>query len=426
MIKIVPFKGLRYNKKKVNIKKVVCPPYDVINSTQRKRYIKESTHNIVRLILPEGKNSKIGYKKAKKDLLNWIDKGILVKDDKPSLYIYSQEYKLGKKTIIRTGFFSLLGIDTKENKGVLPHENTFSKPMLDRVELMKATKSHLSPIFLIYKDKKASLAKKLTSITKSKKPDITIQKEGLKHKLWKVSDENLLAMAIKHLDKSLSFIADGHHRFKASVKTMKYFDSKKIKTLDNGHRYTLAYFVSNEDRGLKILPTHRAVKHLPEGFSVEYFMDKLSKYFSIKTIKASDKQRLLDDAFKKRESAFCFYFKKKYFFLKLKKRAALKEIDPKNASKTYKNLDVSILHNLVFSKLLKVKETIKKERNVYYYKGSNEMKKQIDSGNQTLGVFMNACTLDDVVDLAVGGEKMPHKSTYFYPKPLTGLVIHKF
>ena len=426
MIKIVPFKGLRYDKKKVDMKKIVCPPYDVINKKQRLGYKKESAHNIVRLILPEEKKSKIGYKKARKDLLNWIDKGILVKDDKPSLYIYSQEYKLGKKTIIRTGFFSLLGIDTKENKGVLPHENTFSKPMLDRVELMKVTKAHLSPIFLIYRDKKAKLAKKLTSITKSKKPDLNIYKESIKHKLWKVSDENVLAMAIKHLDKSLSFIADGHHRFKASVETMKYFDSKKIKTHCNGHRYTLAYFVSNEDKGLKILPTHRAVKELPCGFDIDYMKERLSKYFSIDAIKAKDKDVLLDRAFKNKKSAFVIYYKKRYFFICLKNKSVLKEMEPKKASYLSKTLDVSILHNLIFSKLLNVKEVVKKERNIYYYKSAIEFKKEIDTGSQALGVYMNACTMDDVVSLAVNGEKMPHKSTYFYPKPLTGVVIHKF
>ncbi len=426
MIKAVPFKGLRYDKKKVDVKKAVCPPYDVINSKQRANYIKESAHNIVRLILPEGKGSKKGYNKARKDLVNWIDKGMLVKDDKPSLYIYSQEYKLGKKTIIRTGFLSLLEINTKGNKGVLPHENTFSKPILDRVELMKATKSHLSPIFLIYKDKKAKLAKKLTAIAKSKKPDVNIYKEGIRHKLWKVSDGNLLAMAVKHLDNSLSFIADGHHRFKASVETMKYFDSKKIKTLDNEHRYTLAYFVSNEDKGLKILPTHRAVKALPKGFDIDYMKDRLSKYFSVAAIKAKDKDALLDKAFKNKKSAFVIDYKNKYFYICLKNKAVLKTMEPKKASYASKTLDVSILHNLVFSKLFNVKEVVGKERNIYYYKGAAELKKQIDMGNQVLGVFMNACTMDDVVSLAVNGEKMPHKSTYFYPKPLTGMVIHKF
>ena len=424
MVKISPFQAFRYNKDKANLEKVVCPPYDVINNQQRKGYIRQSVHNIVKIALPQKKNLIHDYEQAEKDLSAWIQKGILKHDSMPSLYVYVQECVIDNKKVSRCGFFSLLKLDSKGDSGVLPHENVFSKPLFDRANLMKQTKSHLSPIFIVFKDAKAKAQKILSDITKKTKPESDIYADGSRHKLWPVTDKKIINTLIKHVNAAQTFIADGHHRFKASMVTKDYFSKKK--SANDGHSHTLVYLAGSEDKGLEILPTFRAVKTLPKGFDMEYINKRLGKYFDIKPILLKLVDKALKDAFKKREVAFVLYYKKKYLLAALKDKSAIKEIEPKDASITWKSLDVSILHNFVFKKLLNIKEKVAKKQNVSYYKGKNELIKEVNSGKHKLGILLNPSTMDDVVKLAKNGEKMPHKSTYFYPKPLTGLVIHKF
>lgn len=424
MVKIRPFQALRYDKDRVHLKKAVCPPYDVINRMQRRGYIRESAHNIVRLVLPRRKGYVHDYKKAKDDLAAWIEKGILRYDAAPGFYVYVQESKIDGRKINRCGFFSLLKLEGKKGTGVLPHENVFSKPLFDRANLMKHTAAHLSPIFIVFKDAGARAQRLLSDIVRGSKPESDIYADNSRHRLWPVADKGVIDKLIKCLGSSQTFIADGHHRFRASALAKEYFDKRRKK--GSGHSYTLAYLVSSEDKGLEILPTYRAVKVLPKGFNITYMKDRLAEYFDIRLISAKAVRQSLKKAFKRKGCAFVIYYRKRYMLITLKDSRIVRDIGPKDASLTWKMLDVSILHNLVFGKLLKIREKAAGQRNIYYYKGGRELIKKVNSGQQKLGVFLNPSTMNDVITLAGNNEKMPHKSTYFYPKPLTGLVIHKF
>jgi uncharacterized protein (DUF1015 family) len=423
MSKITSFKALRYTKK-VLLKNVVCPPYDVINRSQRQGYIKKSPYNVVKIVLPDRKGRAVDYKKAEKKISSWIDKGILKYDDTPSFYIYVQECTIEGKKISRCGFLSLLKLDDSRSKGVLPHENVFSKPLLDRVNLMQSIKAHPSPIFIVFDDKESKAHRIIKSIISGSRPVLDVLADNARHKLWVLQDKALIKKLTLCLKKSQTFIADGHHRYKASIKVRDHFDSRKLKS--DGHKYTLAYLVSSKDKGLKILPTHRAVKALPEKFSIDYIKNKLKGYFDVSFIPSGKTASVLKRAFVEKKCVFVLYYKKMFILIKLKDKRTIKDIGPADASLRWKGLDASILHNLVFRKLLKLKERIGNERNIYYYKDKKELIGQIDKGRQALGVLINPSTMEDVVTLARNNEKMPHKSTYFYPKPLTGLVIHKF
>jgi uncharacterized protein (DUF1015 family) len=423
MAKIIPFKALRYDKK-IALKQVVCPPYDVINRIQRREYGKRSPYNIVKVDLPDRKGPASDYKKAQKTFSRWIDRGILRYDDTPSFYIYVQEYPVNGKKVDRCGFLSLLKLDGKKGRGVLPHEKVFSKPLHDRLRLMKSTKAHLSPVFIVFKDKNAKAQGILKGLMTSRRPDLDIYADNARHKLWQVSDIVPIQRLTRCLDTSRTFIADGHHRFQASMAVRDYFENKKVKT--DGHRYTLAYLVSSKDEGLKILPTHRAVRILPSGFNLDYLKNRLRGYFDISLIPADKVEEALKRAFRNKWRAFVLYYKKDYIFIRLNDKDMIEHIGPERASLRWKGLDVSILHNLVFSKLLGIRERVSNGRNIYYYKDKKELISQVDLGRQGLGVLLNPSTMEDVVALAEKDEKMPHKSTYFYPKPLTGLVIHRF
>jgi len=427
MPRISPFQALRYDSKKVSLKRVVCPPYDVINKQQRKGYIRNSAYNAVNLVLPERKNGHRDYEKAKRQLYSWVDKGMLKKDDKPTVYIYAQEYKIGNKKFKRTGFLALLKLKGKKNREALPHEKVFQGPLQDRVRLMKRLKAHLSPIFIIFRDKGKATTNLLAEIIRDRKPDENVYFEGIRHKVWKATDEGHLKRLTKQLDSSKIFIADGHHRFEASMVVNQYFSSLgRSKTNESGHRHTMVYFVSSKDTGLIILPTYRAVEILPECFNTEYLTTRLSRHFKITQISVREVDRRLRRAASKRKAAFVIYYEKRYLYAELKDVAVLKKIGPKENSLAWKRLDVSILHNLIFEELLGIKEETHSHRNIFYYKDAKEMIKAIDSGGHRLGVFLNPTRLEEVERIAEAGERMPHKSTYFYPKALTGLAIHKF
>ncbi|MDD5503759.1 MAG: DUF1015 domain-containing protein [Candidatus Omnitrophica bacterium] len=423
MARIIPFKALRYDKR-IKLDKAVCPPYDVINRQQRSEFLKKSAYNIVRIVLPERRAGNGGYVGAGNELSSWIDKGIFCQDSAESLYIYEQEFTLAGKLSKRLGFISLLGLESSKDKSPLPHENVFLKPLLDRVSLMKAVRAHLSPVFMVFDDKGGLCQARLKKIIKKIKPDLDIRADNCRHRLWRLNDKELVFGIQRKLDRSRTFIADGHHRFKASVMTRDYFDSRY--RAPGGHRFTLAYFVSSRDKGLKILPTHRAVRQLPSGFGIDYIKDRLSPHFDVRQIKPSCADRLMKRAFLAKRCSFVMYYENKYIFISLKDKTIIKGMEPKGASLRWKGLDVSILHNLVLKRFLKIKERVKKERNIYYYKDSKELITHVNDGRYGLGILLNPSTMDDVIALAKNGERMPHKSTYFYPKPITGLVIHKF
>lgn len=427
MAKISPFSALRYDARKLPLTKVVSPPYDVINRQQREDYIKNSPYNIVRVVLPERKDGRRDYIGAKREFYNWIDKGILKEDSAPGIYIYLQEYKIGRRILARLGFLSLLELKDEKGGGVLPHERIFSKPLLDRTRLMKETTAHLSPIFIIFRDKEASTYRLLLNEIKNKRPEVDIRFEGIRHKLWRVTDRPFIERLAARIKKTKVFIADGHHRFEASLAVKRYFASLSRKSSErDGYNHTLVYLVSSQDKGLTILPTYRAVRILPAGFSMEYLARRLSVYFKVKTVTAKKIRDMLQRAAARKECAFVIFYENRYLYLVLKNKQIIKKIGPRKNSYQWKRLDVSILHNLVFARLLGIKEKIASHRNIYYYKDPKELVAKVKSGEYQLGAFLNPTRMEEIEKIAEAGERMPHKSTYFYPKPLTGLVIHKF
>ena len=423
MVRIAPFKALRYDNG-IRLDKVVCPPYDVINRRQRGGFLKKSPYNIVKIVLPERKGVKSGYRRAGHELSSWIDKGLLREDSTESLYIYEQEFLFNGRLSTRLGFLSLLKLEGPRGNSPLPHENVFLKPLLDRVNLMKAVKAHLSPVFMVFQDKDGLCQAELKRIIKKSLPELDIRADNSRHRLWRLTDKESIAGIVKRLACSRTFIADGHHRFKASVKVRDYFKSKTPHM--SGHRFTLTYFVSSRDKGLRILPTHRAIGELPAGFGIDHIKDRLMPHFDVRIIRPAAVRGFLKRAFSLKKCAFVMYYKKTYIFVCLKDKDIIKDMEPKSASLRWKELDVSILHNIIFKRLLRIKERVGKERNIYYYKDSAELITQVNRGRHGLGVLVNPSTMDDVITLAENDERMPHKSTYFYPKPITGLVIHKF
>lgn len=425
MALIKPFKGILYNRHKVSqIAKVVTPPYDVINPQQQMRFYKVHPYNFIRIILgkttAQDSNSDNRYIRARRFFEQWIKDKILLKDKTPSIYIYNQEYTHNKKRMRRLGFISLAKLEEQDPKYFLPHERTFAGPKEDRFKLIREVKANLSPIFSIFSDDDNNISKILIDYVRSHKPVIDIKFEKVTHKVWRMSDEEKIKKIAGLMRDKQALIADGHHRYEVALRIrdlMRRQNPRGSKKYD----YVMIYFARSDENGLTILPTHRLV----EGISrvdVRKNMGKLKEFFDI--IKVKDKAKMFSLMKDKVKRRFGVYLGNgSYICLSLKQKAVHNFIRSRR-SIHWRNLDVVILHKLIFEKAFGIKGKAA-EKIIYFTRDPRHAFDWVDAGKNRAAFFLNPPLLEEVTKVAQSRERMPHKTTYFYPKPLSGLVINR-
>ncbi|MCP4651771.1 MAG: DUF1015 domain-containing protein [Candidatus Omnitrophica bacterium] len=394
---IKPFRATYYDSSKVgDLSNVVCPPYDVITKEQLLRLRKKSPYNYSNINLAK----KDDYKRVAATFNHWVKKGIFVEDDKDNLYLYGQQFKIDGKYCWRYGVLSLLRINRKG--AIFPHEHTHSKAKIDRMKMTEAVKANLSPIFVIA-PKAIRALRKACGIYSKKKPFLKfIDDEGNKNHVWKIEDKKLIAEISSQLDRSKMIIADGHHRFEVS---QQYFKDNKKRFKDIN--YCLAY-IADAQPGLVILPIHRIVKLKT---TKEQVLKALSEHFSISVIS----QKMLEKCLKsKGKFAFGLCMDKKYYFLKLKNEAVL---DKMFKSSPYRKLDTYVLKNFVF-------QLFDAENKLEYANNLNQVKSMATKGK--VAFIMRPAELGAVCRIANKGHRLPQKSTYFYPKVGSGVVVRRF
>ncbi|MCF7907486.1 MAG: DUF1015 domain-containing protein [Candidatus Omnitrophica bacterium] len=392
---VKPLKATYYNPAIFkDYSRLVSPPYDVINKDKLKSLRKKSPYNYSRVLLADRGD----YKQVAVRLKKWLDSQILVDDQSESFYIYEQTFKVEGKTFRRFGVFSLLRMD---KKGIFPHEHTLSAPKKDRKAIIESTKANLGPIFVIA-TKELNKLKKVYNNCRQQKPLFKCQDSftGL-NKVWKISDKRQVASICQDISNSKIVIADGHHRFETSFN---YFKNNKDKFKDLN--YVLAYITPPQE-GLVILPTHRV---LAANKSTALIPDKLKKYFRIEKISKSG----LDKKLKSR-GPFCLglYHQDKFLFLELKDERLLDRIP----NKLFRQLDTYIFHKLILP-------MFKLDGAIEYTHSLAEAKKM--AGKTKIGFLLRAVPLETVLKISRKGFKFPQKSTYFYPKILSGLLIRRF
>lgn len=428
MVEVRPFRGVLYNKRKVeDIRLVLTPPYDVISEDERKVYQGNSPHNIIRLILPAGGIER--YRNAAGLMEKWLRGGILVQDKKPAFYLYEEEFYLEDGEIRRRlGFIASVRIEDYDKKVILPHENTLSKPTEDRLSLMKATKANLEPIFAIYDDPKNTVRTVLE--TEGKRAPIFEFKDDyeIKHKLWSITDHNSIKKIQQALSKRNVYIADGHHRYQASL------DYRK-KIGGPGSEFTLMLLVDIHDSGLAILPTHRVIKKLG-SFDNESFEKKLLDHFDVTIYKFDDsskneveqRNKMFKHLQLMRDShAFgIFAGQSRYYLAMLKDKTLIDKELNAGKSRAWRELDAAVLHYILMEKVLGFKTNGREyEENILFVKDRENAIEMLYDKKYRIALFMNPTKPEQVMKVADNGERMPQKSTYFYPKPLTGLVFRK-
>ena len=426
MPSIKAFKGVMYNKEKVkDLSKVVAPPYDVIPPKMQDELYRKHANNIVRLILGKIENSDNEndnrYTRARDFFNTWLSKQILIQDEREAVYVYSQTYKYDNKSIERIGFISLMKLDLK-GKSVLPHENTLKAPKADRLNLIRNVKANLSPIFMLYEDDKRMVEKMLKENSKKVKPFIDVNIESVRHRVWRLDDKDLVGRVKACMEKKNIFIADGHHRYETSVNyALEVEAGDAPQSLKESSRYFMAYFVGLDDDHLTILPTHRLIRDTG-GLGKENIIKKLEKYFGIKKIH-TEKGMLAGLKALKEGHAFGIYFGKGMFYIIALKSFDIAKKHMGGYSEDWKSLDVSIVHLFVLQYVLGIRD---EDDNIEFVKDAKEAVISVDKDNYEMALILNPTKVSQVKKVAENGEKMPRKATYFYPKPLSGLVINKF
>lgn len=413
MVCVKPFRGVRYNLEKTLLKQVIAPPYDVIDSNLRDLLVGKSPFNIVQIDLPVGEDK---YKKAGDLYKNWKEAHVLIKDPSPSYYIYEQEYEYEGKTYIRTGFIGIMKLEELGKGKVFPHEKTLPGPKQDRFELMKATHANLSQIFGLYLDNENKLERLFSQAKKNIASASAVDIYGVKNSLWVVDDREMIEKISSFMQDKAVYIADGHHRYETAINYRNYMrELNSSATGDEGYEYVMMMFVNFYDEGLKIFPTHRVVDVGDDFDSVE-FVNRLEELFTLSILTDEKKKRFLDVP---GEIRMLMYLDGKIYGLRVKD-SVLDRFDP-----VYRRIDPYILQEAVLKGLLGFDDDkLLKKQGIYFVQTEEEIK-QLLSQKRRLAFVLNGISIDVVREISEQGKVMPQKSTYFYPKLQTGLVINE-
>jgi uncharacterized protein (DUF1015 family) len=466
MARLYPFRALRYDPARVSMEKVVTQPYDKITPAMQQRYYEASPYNLVRVILgkrepddtepqeflPSGEKAHNVYTRAAQYLRDWRKDRVLAEESELAVYGYSQTYTVPgtSETRERRGFIALGHLYDYADKVVYRHEQTFPKHKSDRLALFKATRTYCEQIYMLYSDP-AFTAEKL--IFQGSFPngfddnpaDLAITDEyDVVHKLWKLTDPNLINLLLTAMRDKKLIIADGHHRYETSVAYAEersaqlklplnqpngFLDEDEL--LNSNHlpvppfpeAAMMMTFVNMDAPGITILPTHRVVTGI-ENFSSPDFITKASAFYTIKEIPSpAPAADLIGQLNESPGDSFIAATGDGNYILTPQPEAIaplMKGLPTKQSQ-----LGVAQLHTVVLDHLLALTEDkIRATGNIQYLREADEAVALVDSGEANIAFLIKPITLDQLKDVSLSGEVMPQKSTDFYPKLLSGLAIY--
>ena len=412
-MEVLPLNAIVYNQNKVNMEDVVAPPYDVIDEKYQDDLYKRSEFNVVRLILNKSEDR---YSESAKCFNEWKEKEVLIPTDKPAIFYIVQKYKNEKgKLIERKGFIARNKIEDFESKKVLPHEFTMGGPKEDRFKLVSATGAFYSQIFMVYNDEKQRIETEVASKYLAQKPFMDITDDlGIQNLIYLIDDESDIAIITEVLADKTLLIADGHHRYETSMRYSKENPQNEYA------KYVMSYFTNAADENLIIYPTHRIIE---KEIAPQKILEAVKKHYDV--IEMSDKEAFLDKIEEENKNqittGLILKEDKKYYVLKLK--TGVKEtIDTPTE---LQNLDLTVLHEVILKGELSFsQEELMAQKGIKYEKKENVSFESVKSGNASACFIMAYPKMKDIIDISSVGLRMPQKSTYFYPKLLSGIVIN--
>jgi len=416
MVDVKPFKAVRYTEKAGDLKNLVTPPYDKIDGDQQNGYYAKSPYNYCRLILPMEKNK---YEIAQQRIHEWLREGVLAKDDAAAVFVYRHEFNVAGKTCTRTGLIAALRLYAYSENRVFPHEVTHGAPKTDRLNMLRRVQKDLEPVFLIFSDSENQVTNFLAETTKTP-PAINVEYPlGVKHAVWRVTDPQKIKFVQKALDDKVLVITDGHHRYESALAYRDERRAQEVWTEEAAFNFHMSYMVPVQDEGLVVLPTHRLLKKFeltPDA------IQQLRKFFLVSEV--TPKVAALEDFLEshKQAHAFCIYDGDKAYGLILKDEQAVSELVTNSNSHEMRVVDVVILRDFVFKIVLKTGE-LKIDEDILYVDSTSSALEKVDSGEAKLAFLVNCIDPETVWQIAQKRERLPEKSTDFYPKPVSGLMM---
>lgn len=415
MSNIKPFRAIRYNPEKFkDLGKVMCPPYDVISEEERVELANTSPYNFVHVILSQDTAQEDRYKRAKRIFSEWRGSGVLIQDEQPSIYFCRQEYKAMGQKYSRLGFISLMHLRNDDESKVKPHENTHTHAVEDRLKLWRSLNANLSCIFVCYADKAKKIEKIFNRKIVSQPPLVdVVDNDGVGHRLWRLDDMALIGEINGSVGDQHLFIADGHHRYRVAQEIRRHKLARMTgkPTSEEPFNYVMTYFTNIDSKDLQILPVHRTVKTFPGDLGI------LEEYFRIDKMRGKADLLISLARSGRNEHAFGLYTRDGVRLLRLRNKL-LVDGRIREGSREYKHLDAVILKHFILDRI-----AIKSE-DIIYTKDFEEVTAMVDSGQADAGLIMNPVQISQLKAIALNGEKMPPKTTYFYPKVLSGLTVY--
>jgi uncharacterized protein (DUF1015 family) len=430
MPEIQAFRGVRYDLGHVgSLSDVIAPPYDVIDSALQERLYKQHPANVIRLILnreePGDNDSQNRYSRAARFLKNWRSEGVLFTESDPAVYVYHQKFDYAGQTFTRRGFMARVRLQRFGQGNIFPHEETMSGPKQDRLLLTRACKANLSQIFGLYPDPESEAQNLLEQAIVGKTPLSATDHLGVEHHIWPVYDEKVITALNAVVGPKPTFIADGHHRYETACNYREELSAGGELPSNHPANFVLMMCVGMSDPGMIVLPTHRLFRGL-QAMSSADLIAKLGDAFACRIAgEGSDLAHSVWDSIESEGEQGTIGL-----FTQHDERWVVAKITPAGEAKMaeiaaehsadWQGLGVAILHRLLIEKLLGGKDLPKP----HYVHLVDEVVTSLETGEFPLAALVMPATVDHVRSISEHAERMPAKSTYFYPKLLSGLVIN--
>ncbi len=414
MVDIRPFKAIRYTGKAGDIEKLIVQPYDKIDAEMQEKYYAQSEYNYCRLTLPIEENR---YEISKQRLGQWLEEEILAEDGVPGLYVYYQEFELFGKKYVRKGFIGALRLHPFEEDIVLPHEKTHKGPKIDRLNMLKTTRHTLETGFILYSDPEKKTIE-LFDECLEKTPMIEGKDDlGVLNKIWKITDSEKIRIVQQVFEDQQLVIADGHHRYETAVTYRNMRRDQADDWDDNDvYNFRMTYLVPVEDEGLIILATHRCLAKVKVS---ENNMNEFRQFFDMDEIVPSNISNFLEENSDKH--TFVFYQDDKAYSMIMRNPSDINRFI-QDVSDDFNDLDVVILRDMIFHGIMGLGD-LHIDDDIFYERWEKDAIEKVDQGKYKVAFFLNPTKASQVLKVAKNQERMPQKSTDFYPKMISGLTM---
>lgn len=440
MARIFPFAAYRYNSRRVALEKVLTQPYDKITPEMQRRYYAADPHNLIAVEkgLPESGDTPQNnvYTRAAAKLEEWIAGGILVREPRPAIYAYFQDYAVpgSSERRERRGFIALCQLEDYGTGVVHRHERTLHGPKADRLELLRRTRAQTGQLFMLYDDPAGRIDALLEQATTAAAPDEVRDEYGVRHRLWPITEEKTLAEIVAAMAPQKLVIADGHHRYETALAYRDECRAAGRTAPDAPHERAMMTLVNARSPGLTILPTHRVVSRLAQ-FHFEEFRARLVPHFECESFTFSSQPerpaalarflRALAERGQRRSAIGVYAGGSAFHLFVLREDADLGALLPE-ATADERRLDVVVLHQLLFERGLGISaEAVSREQYLTYERELEAALAAVDDGRAQLACLMNPVRIEEVMRIALAGGVLPQKSTDFYPKMLSGVAIYR-